>query len=149
MGEWMDGYLGKLEEVRQENLAGGGAERVDLQHALGKLTARERIEHLVDPGTFEEIGSAVREFRAFPDSGDRPSPGDGVIMGMAKVSGRPVMIYSMDFTVMSGSFGDQGVWKIAELVQMAGQEQVPIIGIFDSAGTRVGIEKGSVGLFGM
>ncbi|RJP16717.1 MAG: propionyl-CoA carboxylase [Candidatus Abyssobacteria bacterium SURF_5] len=149
MGEWMDGYLAKLEECRQENLAGGGTDRADLQHALGKLTARERIEYLADPGTFEEIGSAVREFRAFPDSSDRPSPGDGVIMGMAKISGRPVMAYSMDFTVMSGSFGDQGIWKIAELVQMAGQEQMPIIGIFDSAGTRASMKKGYVGSFGI
>jgi acetyl-CoA carboxylase carboxyltransferase component len=149
MGEWMDGYLAKLDECRQENLAGGGADRVELQHSLGKLTARERIEYLADPGTFEELGSAVREFRAFPDSGDRPSPGDGVVIGMAKVSGRPIMIFSMDYTVMSGSFGDQGVWKIAELVQMAGQERMPIIGIFDSAGSRVSIKKGSVGKFGI
>ena len=149
MGEWMDGYLAKLETCRQENLAAGGPDRVELQHNLGKLTARERIEHLADPGTFEELGSAVREFRPFPESSDKPSPGDGVIMGMAKVGDRPVMVYSMDFTVMSGSFGDQGVWKIAELIQMAGQNQMPIIGIFDSAGTRVSITKGGVGQHGI
>ncbi|GAB4342268.1 MAG: methylmalonyl-CoA decarboxylase subunit alpha [Candidatus Abyssubacteria bacterium] len=149
MGEWMNGYLAKLETCRQENLAAGGADRVKLQHSLGKLTARERIEYLADPGTFEELGSLVREFRAFPDTGTKPSPGDGVVMGMAKVNGRPVMVYSMDFTVMSGSFGDQGVWKIAELVQMAGQEQMPIIGIFDSAGSRVSMRKGYVGQFGI
>ncbi len=149
MGEWMDGYLAKLETCRQENLAGGGAERVEVQHRLGKLTARERIERLADPGTFEEIGSIVREFRPPQESSDRPSPGDGVVMGMAKVNGRPVMVYSMDFTVMSGSFGDQGVWKIAELAQMAGQEQMPLIGIFDSAGSRVSMKKGFVGQFGI
>ena len=92
MGEWMDGYLAKLEARREESLAGGGPERVDLQHSLGKLTARERVEYLADPGTFEEIGSMVREFRAFPDAGTKASPGDGVVMGMAKVSGRPVMV---------------------------------------------------------
>jgi acetyl-CoA carboxylase carboxyltransferase component len=149
MGEWINGYLARLQTCRQENLAAGGQDRVELQHSLGKLTARERIEYLADPGTFEELGSLVREFRAFPDSGTKPSPGDGVVMGMAKVNGRPVMVYSMDFTVMSGSFGDQGVWKIAELVQMAGQEQMPIIGIFDSAGSRVSIKKGYVGQFGI
>ncbi len=149
MGEWMDGYLAKLETVRQENLTGGGADRVELQHSLGKLTARERIEHLADPDTFEEIGSIVREVRAGSDSGSKPSPGDGVVMGMAEIGGRPVLVYSMDFTVMSGSFGDQGVWKIAELVQMAGQQQVPIIGIFDSAGTRVSMKSGGVGQHGI
>ena len=74
MGEWMDGYLAKLEASRQENLAGGGPDRIELQHSLGKLTARERIEQLADPGTFEELGSVVREFRAFPDTGTKPSP---------------------------------------------------------------------------
>jgi acetyl-CoA carboxylase carboxyltransferase component len=149
MGEWMDGYLAKLEASRQESLAAGGPERVELQHSLGKLTARERIEHLADPGTFEEIGSLVRELQSIGGSSGKPSPGDGLVMGMIKIDGRPAMVYSMDFTVMSGSFGDQGVWKIAELIQMAGQEQMPLIGIFDSAGTRVSITKGHAGQFGI
>jgi acetyl-CoA carboxylase carboxyltransferase component len=149
MGEWMDGYLAKLETSRQESRAAGGAERIEVQHSLGKLTARERIERLADPGTFEEIGSLTRQFQSIGESSAKPSPGDGVVMGVVKIGGRTVMVYSMDFTVMSGSFGDQGVWKIAELIQMAGQEQVPIIGIFDSAGSRVSIKKGFVGQNGM
>ncbi len=149
MGQWMDGYLKKLEENRLENLAGGGRERIEVQHNLGKLTARERIERLCDPGSFEEIGSRIREFRVGLSGPGRPSPSEGVVMGMAKVDGRAVMIYSLDFTVMSGSVGDQGVWKIAELVQMAGQEQVPIIGMFDSAGSRISFKRGFVGLQGM
>jgi len=149
MGEWMNGYLRKLESVRAENLQGGGAERVELQHGLGKLTARERIERLADPGTFEEMGAVVREFRAPGEQQGRNSAADGVVMGLAQVSGRPVMVYSLDFTVMSGSIGDQGVWKIAELVRMAGQEQIPVIGMFDSAGSRFGFKGGHVGLNGM
>lgn len=149
MGEWMDGYLAKLETIRQESLAAGGQARIDVQHGLGKLTARERIERLADPGTFEEIGSLVREFQSIEDSDARPSPGDGLVMGLVKVNGRPAMVYSMDFTVMSGSFGDQGVWKIAELIEMAAQQQVPIIGIFDSAGSRVSIKNGFVGQHGI
>jgi acetyl-CoA carboxylase carboxyltransferase component len=149
MGKWMDGYLQKLAKVHEENLAGGGKDRIEIQHGLGKLTARERIERLADPGTFEEIGSIVREFRVGLEGQAKPSPGDGVIMGMARVKGRPVMVYALDFTVMSGSIGDQGIWKIAELVQMAGQEQMPIIGIFDSAGSRLSMKKGYVGLHGM
>jgi acetyl-CoA carboxylase carboxyltransferase component len=151
MGTWMDGYLARLAKNREENLAAGGAERIEVQHGLGKLTARERIERLTDPDSFVEIGSRVRDVDPFrpPSEEARPSPSDGVIMGLAKIDGRQVMVYSMDFTVMSGSVGDQGVWKIAELVQMAGQEQVPLIGIIDSAGSRIGIERGKVGLNGM
>ena len=149
MGTWMDGYLEKLEANRRENLAGGGRERIEVQHSLGKLTARERIEKLADPGTFEEIGSLVRAPRSHFEELQKPSPADRVILGMAKVDGRAVMVYSMDFTVMSGSVGDQGVWKIAELMQMAGQERMPIIGMIDSAGSRIGFNKGSYGFQGM
>ena len=149
MGKWMDGYLDKLVKVREENLEAGGKERVELQHQLGKLTARERIDRLADTGTFEEIGSLVREFRNGLEGEAKPSPAEGVVIGLAKINGRPVMVYSMDFTVMSGSIGDQGIWKIAELVQMAGQEQMPIIGMFDSAGSRISFKNGFVGLHGM
>ncbi|MBC8419372.1 MAG: propionyl-CoA carboxylase [Proteobacteria bacterium] len=149
MGKWMDGYLEKLVKVREENARAGGEDRVALQHNLGKLTARERIDLLADPGTFEELGSVVREFSRAPGGGGKPSPADGVVMGLARISGREVVVYSLDFTVMSGAIGDQGVWKIAELVRMAGQEQVPIIGIFDSAGSRLGFKNGFIGLHGM
>jgi len=149
MGKWMDGYLDKLVKVREENAGGGGEKRVELQHKLGKLTARERIDLLADPGTFEELGSVVREFNPPGDGEGRPSPADGVVMGLARVKGRQVTVYSLDFTVMSGAIGDQGVWKIAELIRMAGQEQVPIIGIFDSAGSRLDFRNGLVGLHGM
>jgi acetyl-CoA carboxylase carboxyltransferase component len=131
MGQWMNGYLEKLAINRQENLEAGGQEAIALQHELGKLTARERIELLADPGSFEEMGSLVRAVRVSADTDARPSPADGVVMGTIEINGRKAMVYSMDFTVMSGSFGDQGIWKIAELVQMAGQEQMPLIGIFD------------------
>ena len=149
MGKWMNGYLQKLAEARRENLEGGGSERSERQHQLGKLTARERIEYLVDAGTFEELGSLVREFRIGLDGEAKPSPSDGVVMGLAEVNGRPVMVYCLDFTVMSGSLGDQGVWKIAELVQMAGQERMPIIGMFDSTGSRISFKNGYIGLNGM
>ncbi|MBU2546866.1 MAG: propionyl-CoA carboxylase [Proteobacteria bacterium] len=149
MGQWMDGFLAKLEKVQTENEAGGGPDRIEVQHSLGKLTARERIQLLADPGTFEEIGSLVRDFHQMDGSSQKASPVDGVVMGLARISDRPVMVYSMDFTVMSGSLGEQGAWKIAELVQMAGQEQVPIIGILDSAGQRISFKDGMVGLNGL
>jgi len=151
MGKWMDGFLEKLQERQNENLEAGGTDRIALQHSLGKLTARERIERLADQDSFMEIGSFTRDMEPFrdPPEGTRLSTGDGVVMGVAKINGRQVMVYATDFTVMSGSIGNQGVWKIAELVQMAGQEQVPIIGIIDSAGSRIQLKDGYVGLAGM
>jgi len=151
MGEWMDGFITRLEAMREEIFEAGGPERVAVQHGLGKLTARERIERLADPGSFVEIGSRVRDVDPFrqPPEGEKPSPSDGVVMGLAKIDGRQVAVYSMDFTVMSGSLGNQGVWKIAELVEMAGQELLPLIGLIDSAGSRIDIEWGKVGLFGL
>ena len=149
MGQWMDGYLQRLELNRRENREGGGQERIRLQHELGKLTARERIDCLVDPGSFEEFGSIIRDMRAVLGELAKPCPADGVVMGKAAIGGRQVMVYATDFTVMSGSLGDQGVWKIAELVQMAGQEQMPILGMFDSAGSRISFTRGFVGLHGL
>jgi len=149
MGQWMDGFLKKLAAVGQENLAGGGPERVALQHELGKLTARERIELLADPGSFEEMGGLVRDIRVQIGELRKPCPADGVVMGTAEVDGRPVMVYATDFTVMSGALGDQGVWKIAELAEMAGKEQIPLIGIFDAAGSRIGMTRGFVGQHGL
>jgi len=149
MGKWMDGYLEKLSRLQQESLAGGGKDRIEVQHSLGKLTARERIDLLTDPESFKELGSLVRNPYGPLMPERRPDAGDGVVMGLARVNGRQVMVYSMDFTVMSGAIGDQGVWKIAELVQMAGQEQLPLIGMIDSAGSRIGFKRGWTGLDGM
>lgn len=149
MGTWMDGYLERLENNRRENLAGGGQDRIDLQHSLGKLTARERIERLVDAGSFDEIGSLVRDSRPPYDGQARPSPSEGVIMGYGRVNGRPVMLFSMDFTVMSGSLGDQAAWKLADLVVMAGKRRLPLIGMIDSAGERLSLRDGNSGVNGL
>jgi acetyl-CoA carboxylase carboxyltransferase component len=149
MGQWMNGFLEKLDDNLRENLSAGGSERVEVQKSLGKLTARERIEYLVDPGSFEELGSLVRDPRARLGELDKPSPADGVVMGTAEIEGRPITVYATDFTVMSGSLGEQGVWKMAELVEMAGQEQVPLIGIFDSVGSRISFTRGFFGLHGL
>jgi len=149
MGKWMDGYLARLAELRSESLAGGGEERIAVQHELGKLTARERIELLTDEGSFEELGSLVRNPAGRFLKTPKPDACDGVVMGLASINGRQVMVYSMDFTIMSGALGDQGAWKIAELVQMAGQEQLPLFGIIDSAGSRIGFKGGFAGLDGI
>lgn len=149
MGKWMHGFLDKLDKLRQENLAGGGTERVETQLGLGKLTARERIDRLADPRSFEEVGSMVRDNLSPFDGKARPSPCDGIITGLAKVDGRPVVVYSVDYTVMSGSLGDQAAWKLADLAWMAGQMQMPLIGIIDSAGERLSFKAGDIGLNGV
>jgi acetyl-CoA carboxylase carboxyltransferase component len=149
VGKWMNGYLDKLANLRQQNLEGGGAERMALMQRLNKLSARERIERLVDRGSFEEIGSVVTDSRVPFDGVTRPSPSDGIVMGMAMVNNRPVALYSMDFTVMSGAIGDQAAWKLADLTRMAGQMQMPIIGLIDSAGERLSFEGGDSGFNGL
>lgn len=149
MGKWMDSYLGKLKTLNEESYAGGGKERIEVQHSLDKLTARERIERLADPGSFEELGSLVRNPYGQLMETPKPDPGDGVVMGLAQIDGRQVLVYATDFTVMSGTIGDQGVWKIAELIQMAGQERIPLVGMIDSAGSRIGMKGGFAGLDGM
>jgi len=149
MGKWMDGYLKRLNDVHRENLEGGGEDRLDIIRRLGKLTARQRIDRLVDAGSFEEIGSVVTDSLASLDGKNRPTPSDGVVIGFGEIGGRPSMIYSMDFSVMSGSLGDQAVWKLADLTTMAGRRGVPIIGIFDSIGERLSFRDGGVGLNGL
>jgi acetyl-CoA carboxylase carboxyltransferase component len=145
----MDGHLQRLGEVRRQNLAGGGEERLTQISAFGKLSARQRIEKLMDADTFEEIGSAVTESLDPLDGKARPAPSDGVVMGCGEIRGRLAMTYSMDFSVMSGSLGDQAVWKLADLMAMAGQRGMPIIGMIDSMGERLSFKDGGVGLNGL
>lgn len=148
MGKWMDGYLNKLALVRRQNLEGGGSDRIACMHQLGKLTARQRIERLVDPGTFEEIGSIVTDSCPAEDGTSRPSPSDGIVMGFARINNRPAALYAVDFTVMSGAIGDQASWKLADLTTMAGQQQIPLVGMIDSAGARLSIKGGNSGFNG-
>jgi len=116
---------------------------------LGKLTARERIEQILDAGSFEEIGSVVRDTRPPLDGKIRPDPADGIVMGFGKMAGQPVALYAMDFSVMSGSLGDQAAWKLADLTAMAGDRGMPLIGIVDSAGERLSFSGGHSGLNGL
>jgi acetyl-CoA carboxylase carboxyltransferase component len=149
MGKWMNGYLDRLIQNHRDNLDGGGKDRIEEQNSLGKLTARERIDRLVDPGCFDELGSLVKDPYRGRVENPKPSPTDGMVMGLGQINGRQVMVYSFDFTVMSGAIGIQGIWKLAELAEMAGREQVPLIGIIDSAGSRIGFKGGFSGLDGM
>lgn len=115
----------------------GGPARVKRQHALGKLTARERLDYLLDEGTFEEIGAHVRGRTTLfgMDSGD--SPADGVVTGVGRIHDRVVYVYSQDFTVLGGSLGEMHAAKIHRIQDLAMKSGSPIIGLNDSGGARI------------
>jgi len=131
----------KLKQIEESVRAGGGKKYVEEQHRLGKLTARERIDHLLDPGTFVEVNMlAQHQCTDFGMEKNRPW-GDGVITGYGKVEGRVVFLYAQDFTIMGGSVGLVHGQKIASIIRMGRQAQAPVVGLIDSAGGR--IQEGS------
>jgi len=139
----------QLEELRRRNReaeAGGGADRILRQHNEGKLTARERVELLLDPGTFEEFDKFVTH-RCL-DFGMEKSivPGDGVLTGHGEVDGRPVFLFAQDFTVFGGSLSETYAAKICKIMDMAMRVGAPIVGLNDSGGAR--IQEGVVSLAG-
>ncbi|WP_374310500.1 acyl-CoA carboxylase subunit beta [Methylocella sp.] len=127
-----------LERRRAEALAGGGEKRVAAQHAKGKLTARERIELLLDKGSFEEFDMYV-EHRCVDFGMDRRKkiPGDGVVTGWGTVNGRAVFVFSKDFTVFGGSLSEAHAGKITKIQDMALKMRAPIVGLFDAGGARI------------
>jgi len=131
--------------ARRENAKlGGGAERIALQHERGKLTARERIDLLVDPGTFVEIGIHAGPHFSQRAMEGREAPADGVITGWGDVDGRPCCIAAYDFTVMAGSMGMTGELKVSRLRETALQKRMPFIWLLDSAGARIQEAAGSL-----
>jgi propionyl-CoA carboxylase beta chain len=136
----------KLSKLKEESKLGGGKERIQSQHEKGKLTARERIELLVDEGSFEEIDMFVKH-RARDFGLDKQNyPGDGVVTGFAKIDGRPIALFSQDFTVFGGSLSEAHAEKIVRTMKMAMKAGIPIIGLNDSGGAR--IQEGVVSLGG-
>ncbi len=135
-----------LDRRRAEALLGGGSERIEQQRAKGKLTARERLDVLLDPGSFEEIGTFVRhQTTDFGLEQTRPY-GDGVVTGYGTVDGRLVYVFSQDFTVFGGSLGHAHAQKIVQVMRLAMENGAPIIGLNDSGGAR--IQEGVVSLGG-
>src|SRR5438876_5435217 len=115
----------------------GGPERVGRQHDAGKLTARERLERLLDPGSFSELDMFVAH-RAREFGRDKvDAPADGVVTGYGTIDGRPVCTFSQDFTVLGGSLGEAHARKIVKIMDMALRTGVPIIGLNDSGGARI------------
>ncbi len=129
--------LDELHHHRAQIAQGGGQARLDAQHAKGKLTARERIDQLIDPGTFHEIDAYVTHRHHDFGMDQNRYPGDSVIVGFGKIDGRKVAVHAQDFTVLGGSFSEVQGQKIAKLMDMALASGVPVIGLNDSVGARI------------
>lgn len=142
----MEELIRNLRELEQKVELGGGTERIEKQHAQGKLTARERLSLLLDEGSFVEIDKFVKH-RATAFGLDKEElPCDGVVTGIGKINGRMVAVFSQDFTVMGGSLGEMHAKKIMKLMDLAMELGIPLIGINDSGGAR--IQEGVDSLFG-
>ncbi|MGH7065120.1 MAG: acyl-CoA carboxylase subunit beta, partial [Stellaceae bacterium] len=133
----MDDILERLEKKRDAARVGGGAARIEAQHRRGKLTARERLELLLDPGSFEEWDMFV-EHRSHDFGIDQHKiPGDGVVTGYGTVNGRLVFVFSQDFTVFGGSLSEAHAEKICKVMDQAMNIGAPVIGLNDSGGARI------------
>ncbi len=133
----MQEILEVLDRKRAEARLGGGQKRIDAQHAKGKLTARERIELLLDPNSFEEFDMFVEHRGTEFGMEKTKTPGDGVVTGWGTVNGRLVYVFAKDFTVFGGSLSEAHARKITKLQDMALQNRAPIIGLFDAGGARI------------
>ncbi|MGH2992699.1 MAG: acyl-CoA carboxylase subunit beta [Solirubrobacterales bacterium] len=133
-----------LHERRERAKLGGGEEKIAVQHERGKLTARERIDLLVDDGSFVEIGIHAGPHFAQRAMEGKEAPADGVITGWGNVDGRPCCLAAYDFTVMAGSMGMTGELKVGRLREMALQKRMPMVWLLDSAGARIQEAAGSM-----
>src|SRR6201993_907831 len=133
----MQNILDRLEEKREAARAGGGVRRVEAQHRRGKLTARERLEMLLDPGSFEEWDMFVEHRSHDFGIDEHKIPGDGVVTGYGTVNGRLVFVFSQDFTVFGGSLSEAHAEKMCKIMDQAMNVGVPVIGLNDSGGARI------------
>ncbi len=138
--------IARLRELRRESLLGGGEARIEQQHARGKLTARERLELLLDPDSFVELDAFVTHRSSDFGLADELYLGDGVVTGHGLVDGRAVFVFSQDFTVFGGSLSEAYAEKVCKVMDLAMKVGAPIIGLNDSGGAR--IQEGVVSLGG-
>ncbi len=138
--------INHLRELNEQAERGGGKRRIDAQHAKGKLTARERIDALIDPGSFQEIDKFVVHQCTEFGIDERKIPGDGVVTGYGTIDGRLVYVFSQDFTVFGGSLGEMFAKKVCKLMDLAMKAGAPVIGLNDSGGAR--IQEGVASLAG-
>src|SRR2546423_6799079 len=142
----MHDILRRLEEKRAAARAGGGARRIEAQHEKGKLTARERIDVLLDPDSFEEWDMFVEHRSQDFGMAEQKVPGDGVVTGYGTIDGRLVFVFSQDFTVFGGSLSEAHAEKICKIMDQAMKVGAPVIGLNDSGGAR--IQEGVASLAG-
>lgn len=138
--------INELYDRRREIELGGGDDRIEKQHEKGKLTARERIELLVDPGSFVELNPFIQHRSTDFGLENQKGPGDGVVTGYGKVNGRAIYLFSQDFTVFGGALGEMHAKKIANVMDLAAKNGAPFVGLNDSGGAR--IQEGVVSLDG-
>jgi propionyl-CoA carboxylase beta chain len=142
----VDEKIRRLRELNEQAKLGGGQKRIEDQHAKGKLTAHERIELLLDPGSFNELDQFVVHQCAEFGIGEKKFLGDGVVTGYGTVDGRLVYVFSQDFTVFGGSLGEMFAKKVCKLMDLALKTGAPVIGLNDSGGAR--IQEGVASLAG-
>ncbi|MGD1212048.1 MAG: acyl-CoA carboxylase subunit beta [Candidatus Acidiferrales bacterium] len=138
--------LDELRKLNAEAEAGGGAERREREHKAGKLSARERVDLLLDEGTFEELDKFVRHHCQDFGMGDQRPPGDGFVTGYGRIDGRLVYVFAQDFTVFGGSLSEANALKITKIMDLAMRQGAPVIGLNDSGGAR--IQEGVMSLAG-
>ena len=144
----MKEILEELENRRGVARLGGGEKRIEAQHARGKLTARERIELLLDKGSFEEFDTFVQHRCIDFGMEKQKIPGDGVVTGWGTVNGRQVFVFAKDFTVFGGSLSEEHARKITKIQDMALKTRAPIIGLFDAGGARIQEGVAALGGYG-
>jgi len=127
----------RLRALREKTHLGGGEQRIETQHAKGKLTARERLDQLLDPGTFNELEPFITAPADEMDLAKEKFPGDGVVTGYGQIDGRTVYVYAQDFTVYGGTLSTMQSHKICRVMDLAVRNGVPIIGLIDSGGARI------------
>jgi propionyl-CoA carboxylase beta chain len=133
----MSSKLERMQELRARAMLGGGEKRIEAQHKKGKLTARERVDLLLDEGSFVEWDRYVEHTTEAFGMRDQRVPGDGVVTGHGLIEGRPVFVFSQDFTVFGGSLGAAHAAKICKIMDQALKTGVPVIGLNDSGGARI------------
>ena len=139
--------LAHLRALRREALLGGGEKRIEQQHARGKLTARERLDLLLDPGSFQEMDALVVHRTSEFGLDEQRYLGDGVVTGWGRVDGRPVAVFSQDFTVFGGSLSEAYGEKICKVMDLATKNGMPIVGLNDSGGARIQEGVASLGAY--
>ncbi|MFW5797959.1 MAG: acyl-CoA carboxylase subunit beta, partial [Spirochaetota bacterium] len=132
-----ESHLEELERMRASVEEGGGEKRIRKQHEKGKYTARERIEQLLDPGSFVELDMFARHRCSDLGMGEVDAPGEGVVTGYGTVDGRRIFLFAQDFTVVGGSLGEMHARKICKVMDLAVETGAPMVGINDSGGARI------------